>query len=98
MSTTQGLTEALIACRSVTPDAGDCAALLAAIAAQCGVQAEMSTTGGTSDGRFIARICPQVIEFGVVNDSIHKVDEWVDVAAIDTLKNVYRRTLENFLR
>jgi succinyl-diaminopimelate desuccinylase len=73
-------------------------ALVAAIGTVCGVQPELSTTGGTSDGRFIARICPQVMEFGVVNDSIHKIDEWVDVAAIEPLKNVYRHTLENFLR
>ena len=72
-------------------------ALVAAIAAECGTTPALSTTGGTSDGRFIAQICPQVMEFGVVNDSIHKVDEWVDVAAIEPLKNVYRRTLENFL-
>jgi succinyl-diaminopimelate desuccinylase len=38
------------------------------------------------------------MEFGVVNDSIHKIDEWVAVAAVEPLKNVYRRTLENFLR
>ena len=73
-------------------------ALVGAIAAECGVQPEWSTTGGTSDGRFIARICPQVLEFGVVNASIHKVDEWVEVDAIEPLKNVYRRTLETFLR
>ncbi len=73
-------------------------ALVAAIGAECGLQPELSTTGGTSDGRFIARICPQVMEFGVVNASIHKIDEWVDVAAIEPLKNVYRRTLENFLK
>nr|MCU0923269.1 succinyl-diaminopimelate desuccinylase [Burkholderiaceae bacterium] len=40
----------------------------------------------------------QVMEFGVVNESIHKIDEWVEVAAIEPLKNVYRRTIENFLR
>jgi len=73
-------------------------ALAMAIAAECGVQPVMSTAGGTSDGRFIARLCPQVMEFGVVNDSIHKIDEWVEVAAVEPLKNVYRRTLENFLR
>ncbi len=72
-------------------------ALVAAIATECGLTPELSTTGGTSDGRFIARICPQVMEFGVVNDSIHKIDEWVEVAAIEPLKNVYRRTLETFL-
>ena len=72
-------------------------ALVAAIGAECGLQPDLSTTGGTSDGRFIARICPQVMEFGVVNASIHQIDEWVDVAAIEPLKNVYRRTLEAFL-
>ena len=73
-------------------------ALVAAIAAECGITPALSTTGGTSDGRFIAQICPQVMEFGVVNDSIHKIDERVDVAAIEPLKNVYRRTLAAFLR
>lgn len=74
-------------------------ALVAAIAAECGgIVPELSTTGGTSDGRFIADICPQVMEFGVVNESIHKIDEWVEVAAIEPLKNVYRRTLEAFLK
>ena len=55
---------------------------------------ELSTTGGTRDGRFIAKICPQVVEFGPVNASIHKIDEHVDVADIEPLKNIYRRTLE----
>ncbi len=73
-------------------------ALAAAIAAECGITPVLSTTGGTSDGRFIAQICPQVMEFGVINDSIHKIDEWVDVAAVEPLKNVYRRTLETFLQ
>ena len=56
-----------------------------------------STTGGTSDGRFIAKICPQVVEFGPINASIHKIDEHVLVADIERLKNIYRRTLENLL-
>jgi succinyl-diaminopimelate desuccinylase len=73
-------------------------ALTAAIAAECGTTPVLSTTGGTSDGRFIAQICAQVMEFGVINDSIHKIDEWVDVAAMTPLKNVYRRTLETFLQ
>jgi succinyl-diaminopimelate desuccinylase len=72
-------------------------ALSAAIAAECGVAPELSTTGGTSDGRFIARICPQVVEFGVVNASIHKVDEWVDVDALEPLSRVYQRTLATLL-
>lgn len=83
----------------LTPPGTLSTALVAAIAAECtGAVPELSTTGGTSDGRFIARICPQVMEFGVVNESIHKIDEWVEVAALEPLKNVYRRTLENFLR
>ena len=83
----------------LTPPGTLSAALAAAIASECGgIDAELSTTGGTSDGRFISRICPQVMEFGVVNESIHKLDEWVDVAALEPLKRVYRRTLDNFLR
>jgi succinyl-diaminopimelate desuccinylase len=66
-----------------------------AIRAETGIATELSTTGGTSDGRFISRICPQVIEFGPVNASIHKIDEHVLVADIEPLKNIYRRTLEN---
>ena len=66
-----------------------------AIRGETGITAELSTTGGTSDGRFISRICPQVIEFGPVNASIHKIDEHVRVADIEPLKNIYRRTLEN---
>lgn len=66
-----------------------------AIQAETGITTELSTTGGTSDGRFISRICPQVIEFGPLNASIHKIDEHVAVAEIEPLKNIYRRTLEN---
>jgi len=68
-----------------------------AIAAQTGVKTELSTTGGTSDGRFIAKICPQVVEFGPLNASIHKIDECVTVASLDPLKNIYRDTLERLL-
>ncbi len=83
----------------LTPPGTLSAALVAAIATECdGIVPELSTTGGTSDGRFIARICPQVMEFGVLNASIHKIDEWVDVAAVAPLTAVYRRTIENFLK
>jgi succinyl-diaminopimelate desuccinylase len=68
-----------------------------AIREELGVQAELSTTGGTSDGRFIARFCPQVIEFGPPNASIHKIDEHIELRFIEPLKNIYRRTLENLL-
>ncbi|MRD48501.1 succinyl-diaminopimelate desuccinylase [Caenimonas koreensis DSM 17982] len=70
-------------------------AVQAAIRAEVGVETELSTTGGTSDGRFISRICPQVIEFGPTNATIHKIDENVAVAEIEPLKNIYRRTIEN---
>lgn len=72
-------------------------ALSNAILAETGLTTELSTTGGTSDGRFIAKICPQVIEFGPPNASIHKIDEHIEVKYIDPLKNIYRRTLENLL-
>ncbi|WP_244785291.1 succinyl-diaminopimelate desuccinylase [Cupriavidus pauculus] len=72
-------------------------AMAAAIAAETGVTTELSTTGGTSDGRFIARICPQVIEFGPPNASIHKIDEHVEVRFIEPLKNVYRGVLERLI-
>ncbi|OWW22204.1 succinyl-diaminopimelate desuccinylase [Noviherbaspirillum denitrificans] len=72
-------------------------ALTTAIKAETGLDADLSTTGGTSDGRFIAQICPQVIEFGPPNGSIHKIDEHIELRYIDPLKNIYRRTLENLL-
>ncbi|NRF68751.1 succinyl-diaminopimelate desuccinylase [Aquincola sp. S2] len=72
-------------------------ALSAAIRSETGVATELSTTGGTSDGRFIARICEQVVEFGPINASIHKIDENVNVGDIERLKNIYRRTLESLL-
>ena len=70
-------------------------AVCAAIQAESGIDTVLSTTGGTSDGRFIAKICPQVIELGPTNATIHKVDEYVPVADIEPLKNIYRRVLEN---
>jgi succinyl-diaminopimelate desuccinylase len=72
-------------------------ALEQAILDETGVRTELSTTGGTSDGRFIARICDQVVEFGPPNGSIHKIDEHVEIAFIEPLKNVYRRVLETLL-
>jgi succinyl-diaminopimelate desuccinylase len=72
-------------------------ALSSAIKAETGLETELSTTGGTSDGRFIAQICPQVIEFGPTNATIHKIDEHIWVSEIEPLKNIYRRTMENLL-
>ena len=65
-----------------------------AITDETGLKTELSTTGGTSDGRFIAQICQQVIEFGPPNATIHKVNEHVALSDIAPLKNIYRRTLE----
>ena len=69
-----------------------------AIKAETGIETELSTTGGTSDGRFIAQICPQVIELGPINAMIHKIDEHIGVDEIEPLKNIYRRVLENLSR
>jgi len=65
-----------------------------AIRDETGLDTELSTTGGTSDGRFIAKICPQVIELGPPNATIHKVNECIALEDIEPLKNIYRRTLE----
>jgi len=81
----------------LTPRGTLCDALVSAVQAEVGVTAELSTTGGTSDGRFIAQICPQVIEFGPTNASIHQVDEHILVAALQPLKNIYRRTVATLL-
>jgi len=70
------------------------AAVQGAIRAETGIETELSTSGGTSDARFIAKICRQVVELGPVNASIHKIDEHIDVAEIETLKNIYLRTLK----
>ena len=65
-----------------------------AIADETGIQSQLSTTGGTSDGRFIAQICSQVIELGPPNATIHKIEEHIAIADIEPLKNIYRRVLE----
>ena len=66
-----------------------------AIRAETGLETELSTTGGTSDGRFIAQVCTEVVEVGPPNATIHKLNECVAVADIEPLKNIYRRLLEN---
>jgi succinyl-diaminopimelate desuccinylase len=71
--------------------------IVTAIREVTGVEAEVSTTGGTSDGRFITRICPQLVEFGPVNMSIHKLNEHVALDAVEPLRAVYQRVLEKLL-
>jgi succinyl-diaminopimelate desuccinylase len=68
-----------------------------AIKTVTGVETKISTTGGTSDGRFIADICPQVIEFGPTNATIHKVNECVAVADVEPLSRIYQKILVNLL-
>jgi len=68
-----------------------------AIESVVGVKPVCSTTGGTSDGRFVAAICPQVVEFGPSNATSHMIDERVAIADIDALKEIYRRTLAGIL-
>ena len=70
-------------------------AVRAAISAETGIETQLSTTGGTSDGRFIAQVCPQVVELGPPNATIHKINEYVALSDIEPLKNIYRRVLEN---
>jgi len=82
----------------LTPPGSLSKALGDAIQTETGIVPTLSTTGGTSDGRFIAAICPQVVEFGPINASIHKIDENVAVADVERLKNIYLRTLHNLLR
>ncbi|MET0681456.1 MAG: succinyl-diaminopimelate desuccinylase [Burkholderiales bacterium] len=81
----------------VTPRGELVAAVAGAIKEVAGVETEFSTTGGTSDGRFIKRICPQVVEFGPVNTSIHKLNEHVELAAVAPLRQIYQRGLEKLL-
>ncbi len=63
----------------------------------CGIAPELSCTGGTSDGRFIADICREVVELGPVNASIHKLNERVAVADLEPLAAIYRGILERLL-
>ena len=72
-------------------------ALAASIREHAGVACTLSTSGGTSDGRFIKKICQELIEFGPVNESIHKIDECIEVASLEVLKNVYRGALERLV-
>ena len=72
-------------------------AVRGAVQAVTGIEPELSTSGGTSDGRFIIDICPQVLELGPVNASIHKLNEHIELDALDALKSIYRQVLERLL-
>jgi len=68
-----------------------------AVEANTGCTPALSTTGGTSDGRFIAQICPQIVELGPVNASIHKLNEHIELAALEQLPRIYLDTLRGLL-
>ena len=72
-------------------------ALSQAITKVCGIKPEFSTSGGTSDARFISRWCPEVVEFGPTNETIHKINENIPVDQIDKLTDIYYKTLETLL-
>ncbi len=68
-----------------------------AIRAETGLTSELSTSGGTSDGRFIAEICPQIVEIGPLGTTIHQVNECIDLDALPRLAAIYRRIIEQLL-
>lgn len=72
-------------------------AIASAVKEVTGIDTELSTSGGTSDGRFIADICPQVVELGPRNATIHKLNECVELDHIEPLREIYQRTLEKLL-
>lgn len=79
----------------LTPDGALVEAVQQAISTVCGIETELSTAGGTSDGRFIAPTGAQVVELGPVNESIHKIDENIDVQQLEKLTAVYTEVLKN---
>lgn len=81
----------------LTPSGTLVEALQQAVREVTGLTPQCSTSGGTSDGRFIAQICPEVVEFGLVNATIHQVDERTAVADLEALACVYERALEKLL-
>lgn len=81
----------------LTPRGSLVEAIGRAIGNVTGVEPQLSTSGGTSDGRFIADICSQVVEFGPRNATIHKLNECVEVDDVERLAEIYRLTLENLL-
>ena len=81
----------------LTSDGALAKALRTAIHEEVHLETELSTTGGTSDARFISKICKEVVEFGPINATSHKIDECVNVDDVEPLKNIYRNTLEKLI-
>ena len=80
-----------------TPPGRLCRAVTAAVSAVTGAEPKLSTSGGTSDGRFIAPLGAEVVELGVVNASIHKVNECVRLTDLEALQRMYVNVLRNLL-
>jgi succinyl-diaminopimelate desuccinylase len=72
-------------------------AVARAIKKVTGIDTELSTTGGTSDGRFIADVCPQVVEFGPTNATIHKINECIGLEDLEVLPRIYEQILDEVL-
>ena len=77
----------------LTPRGALVDALTESVRSVAGVQPALSTSGGTSDGRFLARLAREVVEFGPLNESIHKIDEHVRIADLEPLSIIYERTV-----
>lgn len=82
----------------ITPRGPLVDALTASVQSVAGVRPTLSTTGGTSDGRFLAALAREVVEFGPLNDSIHKIDEHVRIADLEPLSRIYEQTILAVLR
>ena len=72
-------------------------AAIRGVEAVTGERPQLSTSGGTSDGRFIATLGAQVVELGPLNDTIHKVNERVRASDLDALSHIYEATLQALL-
>jgi len=81
----------------LTPKGKLADAISSAIHQVTGINPELSTSGGTSDGRFIADICKQVVEFGPRNATIHKINEHVQIDDLEKLSKIFQLSLENLL-
>lgn len=82
----------------ITPEAPLADAARNAIKTVCGIDTELSTTGGTSDARFIAEIAEQIIELGPVNASIHMIDEHIELSALPELAAIYKNIFSQLLK
>jgi succinyl-diaminopimelate desuccinylase len=92
-----GSLRAMISGEAFLTPPGELSETMAAVVEEVtGVQPEASTTGGTSDARFLSKLCP-VVEFGLCNATMHKLDEAVAIADLETLAEIYRRVVERLL-